>query len=86
MANSTDQALYRYVAHTFRPDGVNTSLHPLQRLGAVGADGTQSFWPRHSFASGKGILDAPAASLTTGRFPVTVPLVGSPRDPRFMVS
>ena len=44
MANSTDQALFRYVHHTFASDG--TSLHPSQRTGDVSANGARSWWGR----------------------------------------
>ncbi len=84
MANSSDQALFRYVHHTFATNGV--SLHPLQRTGAVDAEGTGGWWKRmHSFG-GKSIDSAPPAAETTNIFPQYVPLQGSPRDPRFMVS
>ena len=82
MANSTDQALFRYVAHTFRMG--TTSLHPLQRAGQVAADHTESFWGRG--IHGKSLFDTPPARFTIERFPMVVPLQGSPRDPRFMVS
>lgn len=84
MANSTDQGLFRYVQHTFADNGV--SLHPLQRTGQVSSVGTQSWWGRTFRGSGARIYDSPPARFDIHPFPLTVPLQGSPRDPRFMVS
>ena len=84
MANSTDQALYRYVHHTFATNGV--SLHPLQRTGGVPAEGSQGWWGRHSSRGSNHLFDSPPAAQTINTFPQYVPLQGTPRDPRFMVS
>lgn len=84
MANSSDQNLYRYIHHTYRDGGV--SLHPLQRAGQVSAEGSQPWFGR-TFAGGtRHFLDSPPARETIPVFPQVVPLLGSPRDPRFMVS
>lgn len=84
MANSTDQFLLRHVQTTYRDGGV--SLHPLQRDGLV-ASTSHSLWPRQNSRSGASMLDAPpAAQWTDLSLPPVVPLIGSPRDPRFMVS
>ena len=84
MANSTDQALFRYVHHTFADNG--TSLHPLQRTGQVSANGARSWWGRGTFARGAHIFDSPPARQSIETYPQMVPLLGSPRDPRYMVS
>lgn len=85
MANSTDQALFRYVPHTFRDPASGKSLHPLQRSGQVSAVGAAA-QGRTFAASGQSLFDGPAAAATqAGRWPATVPLAGAP-NPRFMVS
>lgn len=83
MANSTDQNTFRYVQHTYRDGGV--SLHPLQRAGAVPSEGMQGWWGR-TFGATHSIHDAPPARQVVPVFPQLVPVQGSPRDPRFMVS
>lgn len=83
MANSTDQNLFRYVQHSYRDGGV--SLHPMQRAGDVSADGAQTWWGR-TFGRTQNLHDAPVAREVIPVFPQVVPLQGSPRDPRFMVS
>lgn len=85
MANSNDQFLGRHVQVPFRHDS-GVSPHPLQRAGAVPLD-SHGMWPR-TFAGGvPGLMDAPyAAPYTDLSLPPVVPLIGSPRDPRFMVS
>jgi hypothetical protein len=86
MANSTDQALFRYVPHTFRDAASGQSLHPLQRNGTVSAK-SGAAWGRTFAASGRSVFDGPAAApMSSDRGLQTVPLIGSPRDPRFMVS
>jgi len=88
MANSTDQGLFRYVHHTFRDGASGVSLHPLQRDGVVSADGNRAWGSnRRTFGPrSASIFDAPPAAEVYDIFPQTVPLIGSPRDPRFMVS
>lgn len=83
MANSTDQALFRYVHHTFADGG--TSLHPSQRTGDVASNGARSWWGR-TFRTNTGLFDTPPARVDINPYPQIVPLTGSPRDPRFMVS
>ena len=86
MANSTDQRLFRYVPHTFRDPASGQSLAPLQRNGTVSAQ-SGALWGRTFAASGQSLFDGPpAAPMSSDRGLQTVPLIGSPRDPRFMVS
>lgn len=74
--------------HTFTPfrmTGDGVSLHPLQRVGAVGS-ASHNMWPKHAVYSidglGAGAYPAAHHNMT---LPPVVPIAGSPRDPRVMI-
>lgn len=83
--NANDQRLMRHVQAPFRhANGV--ILHPLQMQGAVGST-SHDQWPSGRAASGASMLDAPPVMAPVNMsLPQVVPLIGSPRDPRFMVA
>lgn len=83
--NAADQRLMRHVQVSFR-DASGVSLHPLQRTGQVSA-ASHGSWGSQKAANVWGMFDAPPVPPSIGlSLPQVVPLAGSPRDPRFMVS